>query len=201
MSDPKATPPTPTPAPTPPAPAPEKTVEYGRYQRVVAAKTNLEAQVTDLQAQLDASMAKAATVDSVVQDRDTWKQKAEQEAGRFERFQTITQATGNGNPEAVELVEFAYNKVPEEGRPELAEWLKGFQEDPSKAPLALQTVFGQVQTNPRPRPKDPKSPNQPPGAPPAVTSEKIAAIRQRAQETRDWSEYEALRKQMGFVRD
>ena len=132
---------------TPPAAvtaAEVKTVDYETYQRVVQAKTNLESQVNSLKAERDGALEKASTVDSVVQDRDSWKAKAEQESTRFGRYQAIAATTGNSDPEAMELVEYAYGRVPEEGRPELADWLTGFKADPSTAPLALRSVFEQA---------------------------------------------------------
>tara|TARA_R110001632_G_scaffold40705_1_gene102041 strand:- start:429 stop:1082 length:654 start_codon:yes stop_codon:yes gene_type:complete len=183
------------------AAAPVKTVDYETFQRVVAAKNNLEGQVSQLRAERDGALEKAATVDSVVQDRDTWKQKAEQEGSRFERFQQISSVTGNATSEAVELVEYAYGRLPEADRPALPQWLEGIKADPSGAPLALQPIFGQAAAPPKQqRPKAGPVSTMPPGAAPEVTSEKILAIRQRAQETGDWSEYSDLRQQMGFVR-
>lgn len=194
MTDDKGTPPVAVTA------AEVKTVDYETYQRVVQAKTNLESQVNALKAERDGALEKASTVDSVVQDRDSWKAKAEQESTRFGRYQAIAATTGNSDPEAVELVEYAYGRVPEEGRPELADWLTGFKADPSTAPLALRSVFEQPTPEVTPRPKPVPSRANPPGASPEITSEKVLAVRQRAQSTGDWAEYSELRKQMGFVR-
>jgi hypothetical protein len=188
---------------TPPAAvtaAEVKTVDYETYQRVVQAKTNLESQVNALKAERDGALEKASTVDSVVQDRDSWKAKAEQESTRFGRYQAIAATTGNSDPEAMELVEYAYGRVPEEGRPELADWLTGFKADPTTAPLALRSVFEQSTPEATPRPKPVPSRANPPGGSAEVTSEKVLAVRQRAQSTGDWAEYSELRKQMGFVR-
>lgn len=185
----------------PPAPAP-KMVEQSTFDRVVTAKNNLEAQVAALKAERDGLLEKVSTTDTLAGQLEEWKGKATQADQRFSRFQQIAAITGNADPEAVELVEFAYGKQPAEDRPELAAWLAGFKEDPSKAPLALRSVFGQAapQEPKVPAPRRPPGSTTPPGGAPAVTSEKIAAVRKRAQETGDWSEYQDLRKQMGIVR-
>ena len=181
---------------------PVRTIEYDTYQRVVSAKTNLEAQVGALKAERDSALERAATVDSVIQERDSWQSKATAAATRFDRFQAIASTTGNTGSEAMDLVEYAYERVPLEGRPDLADWLNGFKADPSSAPLALRSVFGQVApagatTQPRPNASVPSS--SPPGGGVEFSSEKVQAVRERAQSTGDWSEYEGLRQRMGIV--
>ena len=81
-----------------------------------------------------------------------------------------------------------------------ADWLTGFKADPSTAPLALRSVFEQATPEATPRPKPVPSRANPPGGSAEITSEKVLAVRQRAQSTGDWAEYMELRKQMGFVR-
>ena len=174
---------------TTPSASPPVQTDQGAANAAAQAYSALEAQVATLTVERDSALERAAGVDAMTQDRDAWKSQAESAASKY-----------TADPEAFELVEYAYGRTPEEGRPELGEWLRSFQADPLTAPLALRSVFGQPTAVAVPRPIDTAPRSSPPGAPPDVTSDKIKAVRMRAQETGDWSEYGELRKLMGVVR-
>jgi hypothetical protein len=98
--------------------------------------------------------------------------------------------------EGLEVARFLHGRLPEKDRPALADWLKSFDGDKNPAPTALRGYLdasagaGQQQTV-----VDPNT-NTVVTAPPSgdpLSVEQIRAMRERAQSSGDWTEYDKHR--------
>lgn len=172
---------------TSPAPVP-----YDRFQSVVAERNALREQlgeITSLRTALQEAQAKAASVE-----------------GAFTVFKTVASTIGHTDPEAVDLVTYAYGRLPGEGRPALGDWLQGVKADPTKAPLALKHLLnGGFTQAPPPPVAAPPAPAPTTSTPPSATASgtpatsprladaDVARIRAEAQRTGDWSRWKEVR--------
>jgi len=192
--------------PLTPPPSPD-TVPYGRFQEVVSARNTATTRIEALEAELQGLSEKAATVDTLGTQLNETKAALEKANGRFGRFKTIAGALGTADEEAVEAAEWAYSRLPEEGRPELPDWLNGIKEKPETAPKVLQSWMqgsGETQQTttptPKPAPRPPPRGPTPPTAPQTVTAAQIREARDYAVKTGDWSRYKALAEAGGYRR-
>lgn len=108
---------------------------------------------------------------------------------------------GITDPEAIEVAQLYYAKLPADGRPPMADWLRGMREDTGKAPKALQPFLGApaqssaVSVEPSARkasgPVSASTATTAAGAASGELSvEQVRQIQQRARESGDWSEWD-----------
>lgn len=201
MSDEQQGAPAPAPAPTTTQATPptvEATVPYSRFSEVIRERNAYQekaAQAASLASALQEAQAKAASLEA-----------------QFSTFRTVASTLGQTDPEAVELTQWAYSRLPQEGRPELATWLQGVKADPAAAPLAIRHLLPQAANQapapapgaPAPVPTQVTSPRAAPsavaGAPaatPPVSDADVARVRAQCQRTGDWTPWKELRKSIG----
>ena len=172
-----------------------RTVDYETYMRVVSAKQGLENQVGALKRERDGALEKAATADTLAAQVEEWKAKAADAQGSFQRFRSISTTLGTAEPEAIEAVEWQYNKLQGDDKPELDAWLANIKEKPEEAPLVLRPFLtGAVETPPaktRARERTPST--NPPNGDDGASQEKLRRMREHAAQTGDWTEYEKYR--------
>lgn len=189
----------PAPAPTTQAapPAPEATVPYSRFAEVVQAKNAL--------------LERAARADSLASALQEAQAKVGAVEAQFSTFRTVASTLGQTDPEAVELVQWSYGRLPQENRPELATWLQAVKAEPAAAPLAIRHLLPQaVNTAPPPAPGAPAPAPQPtspraapsavagaPASTPPVSDADVARVRAQCQRTGDWTAWKELRKSIG----
>lgn len=205
MADPTSTPPPPNPNPTPGEQP--KVVAYENFQRVVEAKTGLEAQLKTLQGQLQTLQEKAATVDTLSGQINEWKAKAAEAEGKFATFSEFSGALGTNDSEIIQVFDAKYKALPEKDRPSRVDWVTGLKAKPDTAPSVLRPWLaggtggtGGTSTTgaTKPAPKPPNTGTNPPAAPSSVAPEEIARVREEAVRTGDWSKWREMRKGMGF---
>lgn len=171
------------------SPAP---VPYDRFQSVVAERNQLREQlveVASLKQALQEAQSKAASVEA-----------------SFTTFRTVASTIGATDPEAVDLVQYAYGRLPGEGRPPLGDWLSQVKADPTNAPLALKhLITGGFTQAPPPPVAAPPAPVTSSSTPPSATASgtpatsprladaDVARIRAEAQRTGDWSRWREVR--------
>ena len=195
--------------PNPPNPNPNpgeqpKVVAYENFQRVVEAKTGLEAQLKTAQSQIQALQEKAATVDTLSGQVNEWKNKATEAEGRFATFSEFSGALGTNDSEIIGVFDAKYKALPEKDRPSRTDWVGILKAKPDGAPSVLRPwLTGGVGNTtvggpPKPAPKPPNTPPTPPSAPSSVSPEEIARVREEAVRTGDWSKWKEMRKGMGL---
>ena len=199
--------PAPAPAPAPvPAPAPggdTRTVAYENFQAVVQAKTGLEQQVAQLKSQIQTLTEKAATVDTLGAELNTWKAKASEAEGKFATYTELSGVLGTTDAEVVGLFDQKYRALPEKDRPDRKAWIEGIRAKPDEAPALLRpwlTPSTPAQPGaPKPTPpKVPGTPATPPGAPSSVSPEQVARVREECAKSGDWTKWKELSKSMGL---
>ena len=161
------------------SPAPERTIPYTRFQKLVEERNGLKSQIEDLAGQVQSLTEKGATADTLAEQLRAAQGEVESVRAGAARFRTIAGA-GITDPDLVEAVEWQYGRLPEEGRPELADVLKGWTAKPDDAPSLLRPHLQRLATpskppGPRP-PKPPRSGGDDSGAG-EVTAEQLAAAR------------------------
>lgn len=114
--------------------------EHPRFKALVGEKNDLAARVAQLEGELKGLEQKAATADTLAQQLRDAQARAETAEGRFDTYKAITGA-GFTDPDDVEAFEWQYGKLPEEGRPALADWVQGLVADPTKAPSVLRRAI------------------------------------------------------------
>jgi len=179
------------PAPAPSSPNEPAPVPYSRFSEVLRERNSLQERA-----------ARADTLATALQEAQAKIQATEQQ---FTTFRTVASTLGQTDPEAVELVQWSYGRLPSENRPALETWLTGVKADPSAAPLAIKHLLGAppvsqapapspVQGSPRPQPA--ASPAGTPQTNPAPSDADIARVREQCLRTGDWTAWKELRKQL-----
>ncbi len=167
-------------------------VPYDRFQSVVAERNALREQLTE--------------VVSLKQALQEAQAKSSQVEAQFTTFKTVASTIGATDPEAVDLVQYAYGRLPGEGRPPLGDWLSQVKADPTNAPLALKhLITGGFTQAPPPPVAAPPAPVTSSSTPPSATASgtpatsprladaDVARIRAEAQRTGDWSRWKEVR--------
>lgn len=192
-------PPAPAPTTTQAAPpAPEATVPYSRFAEVVQAKNAL--------------LERAARADSLASALQEAQAKVGAVEASFQTFRTVASTLGQTDPEAVELVQWSYGRLPQENRPALDTWLQAVKAEPAAAPLAIRHLLPQAANQapvpgtstpapPAPQHTSPRAaPSAVAGAPastPPVSDADVARVRAQCQRTGDWTAWKELRKSIG----
>jgi len=207
MADVSETPSTPTPAPAAP-PAPAKTVAHDVFQRVVEAKTGLEAQVRTLQGEVQALSEKAATVDTLSGEVNRWRSEAEASKGKFQTFTELSGALGINDVDVINTFDSKWSALPVKDRPARAAWVETLKADAANAPTVLRPwLTPSTTTASAPAPADPTRPPQPrpigapptpPGAPSAVSDVEVRRLRETAIKTGNWQPWKDYKKANGL---
>ena len=179
-------------------------------------ETRLKRQAQERVAELEQAMAKleqrVATTDLLSKQLEEVRAKYTADSTAWETERSVYQL-GIVDTEAIDVARHFHGRLPEQGRPPLAEWLRAVKEDPSKAPRALvpylQSAPSAAPTAPAPAASTPAPPapspspsaasSQRPGvtAPAAATTQldagQIRALYQEAARTGDWSKWDAIR--------
>lgn len=182
-----------------------------RFQELTAEKNSLRDELEAARRQIGQLEQKAATVETLAGQLAA---KDQEIADWRSRFVTHTEVVSRGfvDPEQIELLQWAHGRLPQEGRPSLPETIDGWKADPSTAPGTVRHLFGSPkppETPPAdpppgshqhwvrpPAPKPPEAPPQPDGSPRQITREQVAAARRHAEQTGDYSRWEAIRKHL-----
>lgn len=179
-------------APAASAPAAEGSVPYARFAEVVQAKNAL--------------LEKAARADALQTALQEAQAKVQAVENQFTTFRTVASTIGHTDPEAVELVQWSYGRLPAEGRPELGTWLGAVKADPAQAPLAIKHLLGQqpgTSTQPAPpapvgapRPQPAASPAGTPATNPVPSDADIARVREACVRSGDWTAWKEMKKNL-----
>lgn len=180
-------------APAPPAAsAPEQTVPYSRFSEVIKER--------------NAYQEKAARADTLATALQEAQAKIQATEAQFTTFRTVASTIGHTDPEAVELVQWSYGRLPAEGRPELGTWLGAVKADPAQAPLAIKHLLGQqsgTSTQPAPsapvgapRPQPAASPAGTPATNPVPSDADLARVREQCVRTGDWTPWKEMKKNL-----
>lgn len=178
-----------------------KTVAADVFNRVVEAKTGLEAQVRTLQAENQKLVEKAATVDNLTSQVNEWKGKAEQAAGRFTVFTELSGALGTTETDVIDQFDTKYRALPEAGRPERKAWVDGLKAKPDEAPAVLRPWLAPAAAAAaaaKPTPKVPGTQATPPGTAAPTSAAEVRTMREKAIATGDWTEWKAWKKSQGM---
>lgn len=183
-----------------------KTVAHEHFQRVVEAKTNLEAENKNLKAQIQTLTEKAATVDTLSSEVTRWKGEAEKAQSRFATFTEFSSVLGTTDVDVIDQFDAKYRALPEKDRPARGDWVKSLQGAPDQAPTVLRpwltaaadTGSGQGGGDKKPPPKNPVKPNAAGGGAPADAAE-LRRIRQEAMKSGNWQPYKDYKKAHGLA--
>lgn len=188
-------------------------VPKARLDEALKKRRESLARVQELEEQLADLEKKAATAETLAKQLEEERGRNATLSQEWETERAVW-AVGLTDTEGIEIARHLHSKLPEKDRPKMADWLGNFKTDPSKAPKALQPYLPQAEAPPEtPKGQGPQGGQRPPpttpnggGArpvPPAqggagagsasYTAEQIRAIRERAQTTGDWKEYNEAR--------
>jgi len=109
---------------------PERTVPYARLQQKNEELRELRAELARREAEMAPLREAAARVAAL-----------EAEVQRGTRYRALA-AAGIIDPDIGEALEYAYSRLPAEGRPEFQAALKGWLEDPATAPAIARAFLG-----------------------------------------------------------
>lgn len=185
---------------------PEKTIPYSRFQEVVEQKNALKQELAASRTELQALSEKSATVDTLAGQIESLKAAHKAEiAGMVERMELM--GAGITDDEGQTVARALYQAIPEKERPKtIGDYLGQFRGEGDDVPAPPKALAAYLQPSantagpetPAPRqglPRGPRPGTHTPAAP-NVTAEAMAAAREKAQRTGDWTEYQALRKQI-----
>lgn len=173
-----------------------KTVAYENFDAVVKAKRGLESQLAEMRAQVQTLTERASAADQ-------WRAKAEEAEARYGAYVELGGAIGSTDPDVLGVFDQRYRSLPEANRPSRADWLAGLKAAPDTAPALLRPWLAPAAASKPaapPAPRVPGTPATPPATPAQVSDAEIAAVRERAVATGDWSEWKRLRSVIGVVR-
>lgn len=181
----------------------EKTVPYEEFQRVVRQKNDALEQLETTKGELAQYREKSATTDTLANRVRELEGELQKQQSEF-RVQSTLMDHGILDAEGRDVAQYLYGKLPEEGRPELADWIKSARENPDEAPKALRPYLGTtepVKPDPKSAPEgtlpksnagvDPSGATRSTG--PSFSADRIREIREEAQRTGDWSKYREIR--------
>jgi hypothetical protein len=186
---------------TPPNADAPKSVAADVFNRVVEAKTGLEAQVRTLQSQVQTLTEKAATVDNLAGQVTDWKGKFEQASTRFATFTELSGALGTTDTDVIDQFDSKYRALPEAARPERKAWVESLKAKPDEAPAVLRPWLAPAvatATATKSAPKVPGTQPTPPGTAAPTSAAEVRAMREKAIATGDWTEWKAWKKSQGM---
>jgi len=177
-------------------------VPYERFQSVVSEKGALAQEVSTLKAELQKLSEKAATVDTLGSELNTWKQKHAEAEGKFSTFVEFSSALGTNDTDVISVFDAKHRALPEKDRPARVEWVKSLKDKPDDAPALLKPWLAPPQAQQAPPRQAPKpvggGGTGPAGAPKASDPAEVRAIREKAMRTGDWGPWLAYKKANGL---
>lgn len=193
---------------TPPPAANAETptmIPYARLAEVVAERDKFKKELT-------AALAKAGEVETHSKRAADLEAELNKTKSGYEADFALIEV-GLGEADAREYAKLLYGKLPEEKRPSVADWAKGWKEDPTTAPKLLQGFFGQKPAVSAPTEK-PAEAQKATGLPSSTTGVqaggaqtasretlppgKLLEAAKKAAQTGDWSEVDRLREIAGI---
>lgn len=182
-----------------------KTVAHEHFQRVVEAKTNLEAEVKTLKAQVQTLTEKAATVDTLSSEVTRWKGEAEKAQSRFATFTEFSSVLGTTDVDVIDQFDAKYRGLPEKDRPARGDWVKSLQGAPDQAPTVLRpwltaavdTGGEQAGGEKKQAPRNPTKPGPAGGGAPPDAAE-LRRIREQCVKSGNWQPYKDYKKAHGM---
>lgn len=177
--------------PAPSSPNEPPPVPYSRFSEIIKERNALQERA-----------ARADTLATALQEAQA---KITQTEAQFTTFRTVASTLGQTDPEAIELVQYAYGRLPAEGRPELATWLGAVKADPGTAPLAIKHLLSPlpasqapapVQAPGAPRPQPAASPAGTPATNPTPSDADIARVREACVRSGDWTAWKEMKKNL-----
>lgn len=187
-------------------PVHEPPPDHPRFQQVVEQRNALRAEKAALEEQLQAAIEKAATVDTLAKQIESMKASHKGVVAGYEERLALSGA-GINDSDGQTVVRALYNSLPDAERPKtISDYLGQFQgENAAEPPRALAPYLKAPEPaeSPAPAPAPgspmPRAPKPGGTAPKAgdVTGEALRAARLHAQRTGDFTQYKALRAQMG----
>lgn len=140
----------------------ERTVPYSRFQEVVGKKNAAEAQIADLQAQLQAASEKSATADTLAQTIAELKTGHKSQIAALHEELGLSRA-GLNNPEGVAVARALYGAQPEDSRPKsLLEYVNSFKAEGENVPKPPPGLAPYLDL-PKPQAKEPETNGKPVG--------------------------------------
>lgn len=160
----------------------QRTVPYDRFHAQVRARTDAEARIADLQAQVDKLTATASTADTLAQQLEKATSALEEQKTAHTHDMALVGA-GLTSQEGRDLARWWHGRI-EGDKPDLVEWVGSLSAEGAEIPAALQPYLGgqaetQQQTQQQTQTKLPRDSSKRPGAatsPSTYTREQIAAM-------------------------
>lgn len=173
--------PAPTPAPAP-APTPEPTIPFARFDAVIGERNDLREQVKRL-------TKEAARVEDLKQQLDAERRGRAEDAAFF--------GAGLADEEGRDIARYHYDKLPQDDRPPLGDWLSSFGEGEGKvAPPRSLAPFLNMAPAQAPRPQPNAGIVRTGTRTPATSGPTQQQIRKAAEDaarTGDWSGFDAMK--------
>jgi len=179
------------------------TIPKERFDRVYSERNRLRDELRAAQQAVEASAAQQQQIGELTTQVETLRTDHAAAQVRWEEDRGLMRA-GLLDDDAAAVARVLHQRLPEADRPGLAEWVERLAADPAAAPRALAPYLQQPE-QPAPAVVPPVEPpglggtngHQRPSAPQAVNAPlggaEIAQIRQKCQETGDWSTWRAIR--------
>lgn len=173
-----------------------ETVPYERFQQVVSERSKLKAELDEARSSLQSHAESAAAAELLRVELDDTRAKLA--ALAVDAGLDTALAERGFDDDGRAMVRFLHGRLPEEGRPGLAEWVDGMKADPASRPRPLLAYFD-TPTAPLPPPPVPPPALPRPGAhsdgeaPAAdVSADAIRIARERFERTGDAAELRAM---------
>lgn len=191
-------------------------VPANRFREETRLKRQAQERVAELEQAISKLEQRVATTDLLSKQLEETRAKYTADATSWETERSVYQL-GIVDGEAIEVARHLHGRLPEQGRPTLADWLREAKADPAKAPKALQPYLA-APAAPAPAPTAQQAPAAPmatataqaaqrPGttAPAAgqgrMDAAQIRQLREECARTGDWSRWReaqpAIRASLG----
>lgn len=182
-----------------------ETIPYSRFAEVVGEKNELAAKLKEADARAKAAEERAATADTLAKQVEESRTNHKKEKAEWDMERAFVDA-GIHDQEGRDVARFHYNRLPEQGRPPVADWLTTLREDATKAPKSLAPFLGEGTATAGKEPPKTGTTSTGTKAPPKTTkaadansagaahgepasADKIREARIAAQKSGDWTEF------------
>lgn len=145
-------------------------VPAARLRDETAAKRKAQERVAELEQAIARLEQRAATADTLAKQLEEAQSRFASATTAWDSERAVYQL-GITDPEAIEVARHLHGRLPEQGRPPLAEWLRAAKDDPSTAPRALSPYL----TSAAP-PAAPSAPQPAPSPAVSATGQRPAAV-------------------------
>lgn len=185
----------------------EAMVPSARLREESGLKRAAQARVSELEAEVASLVKRADAAATLASELETLRATHTSALAAWEQERAVYQL-GVTDPEAIEVARHLHARLPEAGRPPLAEWLRSVRETPASAPRALQPYFLPT-PSPSPSAPTPSASSGPPATAqrPAATAPAAgqgrldaAQIREMTQEAVRTGDYSRLRDALPAIR-